>query len=329
MFGCAQVTYRAGAAEALADMFAPESFDLIVSLETIEHVLDPKELLRCFRRLLAPGGAIVVSCPNDWWYYPTEQEKNPFHLRKYTFNEFQQLSEQVLGPACAWFFGAPVAGFANVQIAGLAQASPSDTQGIMLNALDLPGGLTLPAEAQRAPNPNNVSYFLGMWCEEAVAPPAGTWHGAALLSASMDALVQGFFAQIASQIEALRQELQVTRHATVSVESKGLDLDEALRITRQMLEVERATARSKDQQHENQLRLEHEAAARCRQEAEQAQRDQEVADRRYRQLETHAHLLELEARRYRRVRNLLPGGLRRRLMPLARRVLNMVRRVVR
>ena len=385
LFGSPQVTYRVGAAEALVGMFAPESFDLIVSLETIEHVPDPEGLLRSFRRLLAPGGAIVVSCPNDWWYYPSAQERNPYHLRKYTFDEFQQLSEQVLGPARAWFFGAPIAGFGNTQVAGLAQASSSDTQGVMLGALNLPGALTLPAEAQRGPNASNVSYFLGVWCAEADAPPAGAWHGAALLPASMDALLQGFFGQLASQTEVLRRELEDAKRMIASGESKGmmgeiggmsldsllaegdgaseesmrgmvaanplaeramaelrvqitelrnqhkdaLDNDEAIRITRQQLEIERAMARSMARQHEEQLRQEREALARCRQEAEQAQQNHEATEQSYQQLKTHAQVLELEAQRYRRLRDLFPAGLRRRLMPLVRRVLSVVRRIVR
>lgn len=325
LFGCPQVTYRAGAAEALADMFAPESFDLIVSLETVEHVPDPEGLLRSFRRLLAPGGTIVVSCPNDWWYYPSAQEANPYHLRKYTFDEFQQLSEQVLGPARAWFFGAPVAGFGNTQVAGLAQASPSDTQGIMLGALDLPGALTLPAEAHRCPSASNVSYFLGVWCEEADAPPPRAWYGAALRPASMDGLLQGFFAQIASRTEAVQQELEAAKHAIVELRNKhdeGDDHDEALRVLRQQLEIERAMARSRAQELEEQLRQEREVTNRC-------QRDRDAAEHAYRQLEMHVHLLGLEAQRYRRLRDLFPAGLRRRLMPLARRALSMVRRVVR
>jgi len=43
--------------------FAAGSFDVIVSLETIEHLLDPDELLAEARRVLAPGGCLVLSTP--------------------------------------------------------------------------------------------------------------------------------------------------------------------------------------------------------------------------------------------------------------------------
>ena len=39
------------------------SFDLVVSLETIEHLIDPRALLRATRRLLHPGGRLILSTP--------------------------------------------------------------------------------------------------------------------------------------------------------------------------------------------------------------------------------------------------------------------------
>ncbi|MEA2686457.1 MAG: hypothetical protein QOE93_1652 [Actinomycetota bacterium] len=43
--------------------FRDGSFDVVVSLETIEHLLDPDELLVEVRRVLAPGGCLVLSTP--------------------------------------------------------------------------------------------------------------------------------------------------------------------------------------------------------------------------------------------------------------------------
>jgi SAM-dependent methyltransferase len=41
-------------------LFASESFDLITSFQTIEHLFDPLELCRCAVSLLRPGGALVL-----------------------------------------------------------------------------------------------------------------------------------------------------------------------------------------------------------------------------------------------------------------------------
>ena len=53
---------KADAAKGLP--FRAGHFDLVVSLDVIEHVFDPAEFLRELRRVLRPGGKLVVSTPN-------------------------------------------------------------------------------------------------------------------------------------------------------------------------------------------------------------------------------------------------------------------------
>ena len=43
--------------------FRDGSFDVVMTLETIEHLLDPDELLSEARRVLAPGGCLILSTP--------------------------------------------------------------------------------------------------------------------------------------------------------------------------------------------------------------------------------------------------------------------------
>jgi SAM-dependent methyltransferase len=43
--------------------FRSGAFDVVVTLETIEHVLDPDGLLEEARRVLAPGGTLILSTP--------------------------------------------------------------------------------------------------------------------------------------------------------------------------------------------------------------------------------------------------------------------------
>lgn len=57
------------AAEALP--YADASFDLVLSNEVIEHVQDDAVAVREMVRVLAPGGRILIFCPNRW--YPVEQ----------------------------------------------------------------------------------------------------------------------------------------------------------------------------------------------------------------------------------------------------------------
>jgi 2-polyprenyl-6-hydroxyphenyl methylase/3-demethylubiquinone-9 3-methyltransferase len=54
------IDYRHGGIESLAD----ERFDLIVSMEVIEHVADPAAFVGGIARVLAPGGLVLLSTPN-------------------------------------------------------------------------------------------------------------------------------------------------------------------------------------------------------------------------------------------------------------------------
>ncbi|ATE66013.1 bifunctional 2-polyprenyl-6-hydroxyphenol methylase/3-demethylubiquinol 3-O-methyltransferase UbiG [Rhizorhabdus dicambivorans] len=54
------IGYRAGGAEALTG----ETFDLVTSMEVIEHVADPASFVTTLARLLAPGGIMILSTPN-------------------------------------------------------------------------------------------------------------------------------------------------------------------------------------------------------------------------------------------------------------------------
>lgn len=52
----------------LEDEFGPESFDLVVSSECIEHTPDPYEAVRQMTRVLKPGGRLSLSTPNVVWW---------------------------------------------------------------------------------------------------------------------------------------------------------------------------------------------------------------------------------------------------------------------
>ena len=54
------IDYRAGGVEAVAG----ETFDLVTSLEVIEHVSDPAGFVRGLAGALAPGGLMILSTPN-------------------------------------------------------------------------------------------------------------------------------------------------------------------------------------------------------------------------------------------------------------------------
>ena len=53
------IDYRVSAVEDL-----PGTFDLITSMEVIEHTADPQQFLDCLARRLAPNGLLILSTPN-------------------------------------------------------------------------------------------------------------------------------------------------------------------------------------------------------------------------------------------------------------------------
>ena len=57
------IDYRAGGVEAVAG----ETFDLVTSLEVVEHVADPRAFVAGLAAAVAPGGLLVMSTPNRTW----------------------------------------------------------------------------------------------------------------------------------------------------------------------------------------------------------------------------------------------------------------------
>jgi 2-polyprenyl-6-hydroxyphenyl methylase/3-demethylubiquinone-9 3-methyltransferase len=55
------IDYRAGSVEDLGD---GETFDLVCSMEVVEHVSDPAAFVAGLARALAPGGLMLLSTPN-------------------------------------------------------------------------------------------------------------------------------------------------------------------------------------------------------------------------------------------------------------------------
>jgi SAM-dependent methyltransferase len=74
--------------------FAEDSFDLLVSFETIEHVADARRALAEFRRVLVPNGILLVSTPNKDQYLVD----NEFHTIEFTHEEFVSLLREHFEP---------------------------------------------------------------------------------------------------------------------------------------------------------------------------------------------------------------------------------------
>jgi SAM-dependent methyltransferase len=90
------LSFEWGAVESFG---SPRTFDAVVFLQTIEHVVDPSAVLAHFRGLLRPGGVAYVSTPNVLTLAPPGASKsdNPWHLREYRAQEFAALCRGTFG----------------------------------------------------------------------------------------------------------------------------------------------------------------------------------------------------------------------------------------
>ncbi len=80
-----RTAYLRGAVTALP--VADRTCDLAVSLQVLEHIWSPADLLAELVRVTRPGGVIVLSTPNRLTFSPglgrRERPANPFHCREY------------------------------------------------------------------------------------------------------------------------------------------------------------------------------------------------------------------------------------------------------
>lgn len=74
------------------------TFDVFVSLETVEHIQADNIFISEVKRILKPGGLFICSTPNRKITNPgtkiTDKPWNVFHVREYDFVEFMDLVER-------------------------------------------------------------------------------------------------------------------------------------------------------------------------------------------------------------------------------------------
>lgn len=73
--------------------FAGGSFELATSLDVIEHLHDDLGALRELRRVVAPGGALLVTVPAYQWLWSGHDVINHHH-RRYTRRSLQTVAER-------------------------------------------------------------------------------------------------------------------------------------------------------------------------------------------------------------------------------------------
>lgn len=70
---------------------ADSLFDMVVCYETIEHVDQHDKVMRELKRVLKPGGIILISTPDKTQYTDSGVHSNKYHVRELYENQFKNL----------------------------------------------------------------------------------------------------------------------------------------------------------------------------------------------------------------------------------------------
>jgi len=162
--------------------------DLVVSFETIEHLCEQAAMLAEFRRVLTPGGVLVISSPNKPVYSGQEPVANEFHVKELTRDELQALlapgfpqqqwyAQRVIAHSALWAEGPAPGAARNVAFVALTDAGIA------------------PASAPAPP-----MYFLVVCAADAVALPA--LEGVSLFDDGAQSLFRDY-------VRALRREKEL------------------------------------------------------------------------------------------------------------------------
>lgn len=84
-----RLRFEAGSATAIP--LPDASVDIVVSFETLEHISAHEEMLAEIKRVLRPGGVLIMSTPDKAIYTDRPRYNNPFHVRELYRDEFHAL----------------------------------------------------------------------------------------------------------------------------------------------------------------------------------------------------------------------------------------------
>ncbi|MCP3392309.1 methyltransferase domain-containing protein [Bradyrhizobium sp. CCGB12] len=213
------------------EKFSAGEFDVIVSLETIEHVNDPEAYLTALKKVAKPNAVFVISCPNDHWYYPDSSSGNPYHKRKYSIGEFQALTSRVLGPEVQWLIGSAMIGFGTVRVPS--RSSSTLVQVEMVEGTEAGHAAIVPGKPGEEFGPRTCSYFVGIWGAQGAQP-----QSTAAFPISMDsyAVMMGaedrigvLQSELDQRTDELRRQIEMVKEAGSDIAALRLQLEATIR----------------------------------------------------------------------------------------------------
>ncbi|MBR1277480.1 bifunctional 2-polyprenyl-6-hydroxyphenol methylase/3-demethylubiquinol 3-O-methyltransferase UbiG [Bradyrhizobium sp. AUGA SZCCT0283] len=203
-FEAPDVSFEHFDASDIQEKFPAATFDVIVSLETIEHIDDPKKFLMALKNVAKPDATFIISCPNDHWYYPDPSCGNPFHKRKYSIGEFQALTSKILGSDAQWLIGSAMLGFGAV---GLPAAGyPRVGQSAMIDGAKAGDAVIVPPRDDGGFGAETCSYFIGIWGAHRLQPYSTAAFPISMTNYATMMGVDDQLASVKSELAALRAD---------------------------------------------------------------------------------------------------------------------------
>ncbi len=92
-----KLTYKVGSASKIP--LENASVDVVTSFETLEHTTEHEEFLTEIKRVLVPGGLLIMSTPDTVLYNPHDPD-NPYHVKELTTEEFETLIGKYFQNSC-------------------------------------------------------------------------------------------------------------------------------------------------------------------------------------------------------------------------------------
>ena len=90
-YGSYRVKFLEGSCQSIP--LSDGSVDVVVSFETIEHITEHEKMLGEIRRVLRPGGVLIISSPDKEQYDALQPTANRFHQKELGLAEFESLLE--------------------------------------------------------------------------------------------------------------------------------------------------------------------------------------------------------------------------------------------